>query len=123
MRGLLFVLLFLAGLFANPAGVSESAAREAGGTIIDMQPFRETHSIGIKGAAGQQGSATLINFNPGVNAWYLLRLSRPGASEQEIYHLENGDPTSRTTFPGRVQSVRVGDHFRERKVRVRPVGA
>ena len=95
MRGLLFVLLLLAGLFANPAGVSESAGREAGGTIIDMQPFRQTHSIGIKGAAGQQGSATLINLNPGVNAWYLLRLSRPGASEQEIYHLENGDATSR----------------------------
>lgn len=96
MRGLLFVLLFLTGLFANPAGVSESAGREAGGTIIDMQPFRETHSIGIKGGAGQQGSATLINLNPGVNAWYLLRLSRPGAPEQETYHLENGDPTSRT---------------------------
>ena len=30
-----------------------------------------------------------------MNAWYLLRLSRPGAAEQEVYHLENGDPASR----------------------------
>jgi len=96
MRPLLFVLLFLAGLFADPAGVPESWGREAGSTIIELQPFRETHSIGIKGAAGQQGCATLINLNTGVNAWYLLRLSRPGASGQETYHLENGDPASRT---------------------------
>ena len=30
-----------------------------------------------------------------MNAWYLLRLSRRGAPDEEVYHLENGDPASR----------------------------
>ncbi len=93
MRGLLFVLLFLSVVFANRAEASGPEGGEAGRTIIDMQPFRETHSVAIRGAAGEQGTATLINLNPGVNAWYLLRLA--GAAGQEVYHLENGDANSR----------------------------
>ncbi len=95
MRGFLFVFLFLTGLFASWVWVSESTGREAGSIIVDMQPFRETASIAIRDSAGERGTATLINLNPHVNAWYLLRLSRPGASEEEVYHLENGDPASR----------------------------
>jgi hypothetical protein len=60
-------------------------------TIIDLQPFRETSSIKIKGAGSEEGLATLINLNPGINAWYLLRLSSSGGSEED-YHLENAHP-------------------------------
>jgi hypothetical protein len=40
-------------------------------TIIDLQPFRHVDSIRTKDNRGGMGSATLINLNPGVNAWYL----------------------------------------------------
>jgi hypothetical protein len=48
-------------------------------------------SIKIKGAGGNEGIATLINLNPGINAWYLLRLNWPGVPEED-YHLENAHP-------------------------------
>jgi len=60
-------------------------------TIVDLQPFRETSSIKIKGARGEEGLATLINLNPGINAWYLLRLNWQGGQEED-YHLENAHP-------------------------------
>jgi hypothetical protein len=64
-------------------------------TIVDLQPFRETSSIRIKGVRGEEGLATLINLNPDINAWYLLRLDRPGVSEED-YHLENAHPRTQT---------------------------
>jgi hypothetical protein len=60
-------------------------------TVVDLQPFRETSSIKIKGARGEEGVATLINLNPVINAWYLLRLNWLGGRE-ENYHLENARP-------------------------------
>jgi hypothetical protein len=60
-------------------------------TVIDLQPFRETSSIKIKGARGEEGLATLINLNPNINSWYLLHLNWRGAPE-ENYHLENAHP-------------------------------
>jgi len=60
-------------------------------TIIDLQPFRETSSVKIKGAGGEEGLATLINLNPGINAWYVLRLNWRGGPEED-YHLENAHP-------------------------------
>jgi hypothetical protein len=60
-------------------------------TIIDLQPFRETRSIKIKGAGGHEGIATLTNLNPGINAWYLLQLNWRGGPE-ENYNLENAHP-------------------------------
>jgi hypothetical protein len=59
--------------------------------IVDLQPFRETSSIKIKGAGGKEGTATFTNLNPGINAWYLLRLNWPGVPEED-YHLENAHP-------------------------------
>jgi hypothetical protein len=62
-------------------------------TIVDLQPFRETSSIKIKDVRGEEGLATLINLNPNINAWYLLRLKWPGTLEED-YHLENAHPRS-----------------------------
>ena len=60
-------------------------------TVVDLQPFRETSLIKIKGVRGEEGFATLINLNPNINAWYLLRLNWPGVPEED-YHLENAHP-------------------------------
>jgi len=62
-------------------------------TIVDLQPFRRTASIRIKGPGSEEGSATLINLNPNINAWYLLVLNWQGGPS-EAYHLENPKPES-----------------------------
>jgi len=62
-------------------------------TILDLQQFRQTSSGGIKSDKGTQGIATLVNLNPKINAWYLLRVVWQGGSESS-YHLENSQPRS-----------------------------
>ena len=44
-------------------------------TILELQPFRDTSSIKIRSQAGREGRATLVNLNPAVNAWYLLKVT------------------------------------------------
>ncbi len=92
MRSLL--LLLLATSAATLLLCSYAVAASAPGapkTIVDLQPFRETSSVNIKGAGGSAGIATLINLNPNINAWYLLQLTW-GNNVTETYHLENAGP-------------------------------
>ena len=57
-------------------------------TIIDLQPFRQSSAIPVKGAGEEEGLATLIQLNPSINDWFLLQLSWHGGTMEE-YHLEN----------------------------------
>jgi hypothetical protein len=61
-------------------------------SVIELQQFRETTSIPIENEAGRKGKATLINLNPFVNAWFLLRLEWADGRSGETYHVENNDP-------------------------------
>ena len=72
-----------------PALVLVDMAR---GDIIDLQPFRQSGTIPINGARGEEGRATLIQLNPNVNAWFVLRLSWRNGAATEEYHLENASP-------------------------------
>ncbi|MFN0305966.1 MAG: hypothetical protein ACKVQU_37065 [Burkholderiales bacterium] len=74
-----------------PRGQSEAAA-DAAKTIIDLQRFRRESSVPVQGAGGRRGTATLIELNPAVNAWYLLRLDWGDAPV--TFHLENPEPRS-----------------------------
>ncbi|MGZ3591329.1 MAG: hypothetical protein ACXU99_11800 [Thermodesulfobacteriota bacterium] len=85
------LLLSMAILLSYGHGSTLFGAVDHPKTIIDLQPFRETSSIEIKGVRGEEGIATLINLNPNVNSWYFLRLKWQGAPE-ENYHLENAHP-------------------------------
>jgi hypothetical protein len=51
--------------------------------ILELQPFSETTA---------RGTATLVNLNPVINAWYVLTVS--GVS----YHLENANPRGSKFF-------------------------
>ncbi len=62
-------------------------------TILELQPFRHQTSIKVRDRAGQRGRATLINLNPTINVWYLLRLRWPADDGDRTYHLESSDPT------------------------------
>lgn len=46
----------------------------SGNTIIDLQPFRRESSIAIRDTRNAKGIASLINLNPGIDSWNLLRL-------------------------------------------------
>ena len=63
-------------------------------TIEELQQFRQTTSSHIKSDKGAEGTATLVNLNPTINAWYLLKVAWQGGSESS-YHLENPEPHSR----------------------------
>ena len=65
-------------------------------TIVDLQPFREASSIEIKGEQGEEGLASLINLNPNINAWYLLRIKWRKSGIEEAYHLENARPQTQS---------------------------
>lgn len=70
--------------------------RVAAKSIIDLQRFRRTHSIAVPDPGGREGTATLIEVNPNVNAWFLLTLDRAPASAALTYHLENPNPQGQT---------------------------
>jgi hypothetical protein len=62
-------------------------------SIVELQKFRQTNSSHIRSAKGDEGMATLINLNPTINAWYLLKLAWQNGTEFS-YHLENPAPRS-----------------------------
>ncbi|MCC6369157.1 MAG: hypothetical protein IT165_37010 [Bryobacterales bacterium] len=64
-------------------------------TILDLQPFRQSSSIFIRTAAGREGAATLVNLNPAINVWHLLRLKWNDAATESAYHIENPEPRVR----------------------------
>ncbi len=72
----------------------QTRARETDGplTVVDLQPFRTVHSIKVDRPEGKTAELTLINLNPNVNQWYILRLNPHGDGELEEYHLENPYP-------------------------------
>ncbi len=64
-------------------------------TIVELQPFRQSVSVEFE-MPGEWGTATLVNLNPEVNAWYLLTLWWPGTAKPQSYHLENPLPKTQT---------------------------
>jgi hypothetical protein len=82
------------------AGEGQSLAVEQGlqydanvpKTILELQQFRRTTSIGLTDGSGRRGTATLVEVNPNINTWFLLRLDWEGPIEPRTYHLENSDP-------------------------------
>ncbi len=82
-------------LLITAVGPGSSGAAEGTGdpkTILDLQPFRRTTSMRIQSAGEEEDRATLINLNPNINAWYVLRLSGGAPAPEEIYHLANARP-------------------------------
>ncbi|MGA1825558.1 MAG: hypothetical protein ACMUIP_12940 [bacterium] len=60
-------------------------------SVIDLQQFPEISQIAVENNTGLVGRATLINVNPTINAWFLLRL-RWDNGQNDDYHLENREP-------------------------------
>ncbi len=84
-----------------PAGLATAEAVVPGAprTIVDLQLYAQGAEIAIHGATGT-GTASLVNLNPAINAWFLLTVEWQGPNgtvmRHDSYHLENPDPRSRT---------------------------
>jgi hypothetical protein len=81
-----------------PAPPPEQAAQyraETPKTILELQQFRRSRSIAAEGAGARPGSATLVELNPYINAWFLLTLDWGDPAAQATFHLENPDPHGR----------------------------
>lgn len=73
-------------------------------SILDLQPFRQVTSNKIKSNTGTQGTASLINLNPAVNAWFVMEVDWQDGSKS-AYHLENPQPrTEKVLFDPRYPS-------------------
>jgi hypothetical protein len=85
------------GAISQEAGSTRDQAveyeAEVPKTIVELQQFRQTGSGRIRSDQGE-GIATLVNLNPTINAWYLLKVVWQNGP-QFSYHLENPDPRSR----------------------------
>ena len=58
-----------------PQNQLEEYNAEAPKTILELQQFRQTTSIPIQSQEGREGTATLVNLNPAINVWYLLKVT------------------------------------------------
>src|SRR5215471_10222421 len=93
------MLLMTKGRVASAEGIaapkSETAQHESdvAKSILDLQAFRQVSSNQIRSNSGIQGTATLVNLNPAVNAWYILEVDWQDGSSSS-YHLENPQPGS-----------------------------
>ena len=79
----------------DAAGQSARMAQyeaETAKTILELQPFRSTRSMAIVDPSDRHGTATLVELNPNINSWFLLRLDWESPRETQFYHLENADP-------------------------------
>lgn len=81
-------------LSAPPEQVLQYAA-DVPKTVLELQQFRRSSELGIAGAHGRRGKATLIDLNPQFGVWYLLVLDW-GEDDRRYYHLENAAPDSQT---------------------------
>jgi hypothetical protein len=96
-------LLFLAplGTAQEKAGPPDNQVRvreyaaEAPKTILELQQFRQSHTIQIRSKGGRQGVATLVDLNPAINAWYFLKVAWKDGGPELAYHLENPKPGAR----------------------------
>jgi hypothetical protein len=71
-------------------------------SIVELQQFREITHLTVDDVAGGRVVASLIDLNPQIRTWYLLRLETANGPS-DIYHLENPsgarlrlDPTYRS---------------------------
>jgi len=79
-------------------------------SLVELQQFRQASSNNIESSRDSPGTVTLINLNPTINAWYLLKVVRKDGSEAS-YHLENPKPSTQrlTLDPGDPTSVELSE--------------
>jgi hypothetical protein len=104
------VVVACGGMLLMAKGWEGRAAGVAAKSILDLQPYRQATSNKIKSSTGAQGTATLINLNPAVNAWYVMEVDWQDGSKS-FYHLENPQPRTEKVFldPKYPSGIEIGE--------------
>jgi hypothetical protein len=104
------VVVACGGMLLMAKGWEGRAAGVAAKSILDLQPYRQANSNKIKSSTGAQGTATLINLNPAVNAWYVMEVDWQDGSKS-FYHLENPQPRTEKVFldPKYPSGIEIGE--------------
>ena len=113
---LLAVTLFVAAGSSQAPEQARQYEDESQKTIVELQQFRQSSSMRIRGANGREGSATLINLNPAINSWFLLKVAWGGSASEVAYHLENADRRRTLMLDQRTPAAVVITAGRERYV-------
>ncbi len=58
-------------------------------SILELQQWRRVEAVSFTTSAGRDGVATLVELNPAIGEWLLVRLEWIGGGDPEVYHLEN----------------------------------
>lgn len=64
--------------------------------ILDLQEYKKAKKISFLASGNARGEAELVNINPKVNVWYVLKITWPHKQVEESFHLENIFPASQT---------------------------
>lgn len=59
-----------------------------GRTIIDIQESQRTETLKISNGDHGIASAQMVNLNPEIGSWYVLRVKWAGDSREYVFHLE-----------------------------------
>jgi len=88
---ILLILSFLTELFAvdSPTESELIVPQPKSISILDIQPDKEQTSYLIAENGAPTGKVSLINLNPSVNSWYLLKIQWYHNNSEQIFHLEN----------------------------------
>ncbi|MCK6504688.1 hypothetical protein L6R53_15000 [Myxococcota bacterium] len=70
---------------------AEAFAARRPKSVVELQPWREETQVPLPTGQGPATTVTLVDLNPAVHEWFLVRLEAAGQPAQ-TWHLENHDP-------------------------------
>ncbi len=76
---------------ATAAAQRQEYAVDLPKSVLDLQPFRHVSSMSF-GTVPAGGTVTLVDLNPGIQAWYLLTVHWSAPDHTGSYVLENPQP-------------------------------
>lgn len=85
-------------------------------SVVELQPFREVTRLTVDGVAGSRAEASLIDLNPQIGTWYLLRLETPDG-RSVTYHLESASRARLRLDPAYQSGIVIERGGRESKER------
>jgi hypothetical protein len=86
------LILTVCGMASAAEDQDRRYGAQVPGTVVELQPFRQTSSVPVRSLGGREGVATLVNLNPMINSWYLLRIAWKDGAPETVVHLENPKP-------------------------------
>lgn len=68
--------------------ISASARTASAMNVLNLHTTKTSHSINFSSSSGKAGSAELVNLNPSISSWFLVKVKWP-TGESASYNIEN----------------------------------